>query len=112
MEKRLKGFKYLLINRDSYVGMCGHVCNCQCKAFELEIIGTETQLRFRMDLVQTAIGKSQGIKAARRCTARHSLLCQYIDYTEDGARAYLGVLVGKENLFGGMGKIMGSAVKN
>lgn len=92
--------------------MCGHVCNCQCKAFELEIIGTETQLRFRMDLVQTAIGKSQGIKAARRCTARHSLLCQYIDYTEDGARAYLGVLVGKENLFGEMGKIMGSAVKN
>lgn len=59
-----------------------HVCNWQCKAFELEIIGTEIQLRFRMDLVQTPIGKSQGIKAVKRRTARHSLLYQYIDYTE------------------------------
>lgn len=59
-----------------------HVCNWQCKAFELEIIGTEMQLRFRMDLVQTAIGKSQGIKAVKRDILRLSLLYQYIDYTE------------------------------
>lgn len=67
--------------------MCVHVCNWQCKAFELEINGTEIQLRFRMDLVQTAIGKSQGIKVVKRCTARHSLLYQYIDYIEGGACA-------------------------
>lgn len=42
------------------------MCNWQYKAFELEITGTEIQLRFRMDLVQTAIGKSQDIKAVTK----------------------------------------------
>lgn len=61
--------------------MC--VCNWRCKAFGLER-NAEMQLGFRMDLAQTAIGSSQGIKAVRRCTGRHSLLYQYSDYAGDG----------------------------
>lgn len=74
------------------------MCNCQGKAFKLEIIGTVAKLRLRMDLVQTAIGKSQSIKALKRCPARHSLLYQYIDYSEDGVGTYLGLLIGGDNL--------------
>lgn len=58
-----------------------------------------------MELVQTAMGRSQGVKAVKGCMARHSLLYQYIDYTEGGVCAEMGLLVGKENVFWEMGKI-------
>lgn len=43
--------------------------------------------------------------------ARHSLLHQYIDYTEGGVCAEMGLLVGKENVFWEMGKITESDVR-
>lgn len=76
-----------------------HACIWQCSVFQLEIIGTEIQLRFQMYLVQTAIGKSKVIKAVKRCTARHSLLYQYIDYTESGVWVCIVGSSGKKRKF-------------
>lgn len=61
-----------------------------------------------MELVQTAMGRSQGVKAVKGCIARHSVLYQYIDYTEGGVCTQM---VGKENVFWEMGKITESAVR-
>lgn len=51
-----------------------------------------------MELVQIAIGRSQGIKAVKRYMARHSLY-QYIDYSEGVVCAEIDLLIGKKNVF-------------